>query len=391
MTDTGLQIDRDYLVATLQALVRINSINPTLVPGAPGEAEIGAYIAAKYEKLGLQVRIDELEPARFNVTGMLPGTGGGRSLLLNAHMDTVGVEGMSIEPFDPVIRDGRLYGRGAQDMKASLAAMMATAKALSEAGIRLRGDLILAAVADEEHSSIGTEALVRTLHADGAIVTEPTDLAICRAHRGFQWYEIETYGRAAHGSRYQEGIDANLHMGRVLAELDVLAKELVNRDPHPLMGPPSLNAALLNGGTEASIYADRCLLQMERRTIAGESQAGTQAELQAILDRQAAKDPQFRAELRFIFERTPFEVAAEAPIVTAVDRAAAGVLAKPPTHSGQTFWTDAALHADAGTETVLIGPIGAGLHSAEEWVDIDSAVQLAEILARAAIEYCGVA
>lgn len=389
METPTFSIDDTYLTTTAQELVRINSINPSLTPDGPGEAEIGAYVADHIERLGLAVKVSEIEPRRVNVTGRWKGSGGGRSLLLYAHTDTVGVEGMTIDPFGAETREGRLYGRGSYDMKTSLAAILAAVKALRDAGISLKGDLLIAAVADEEHSSIGTEALVREVHADGAIVTEPTDLALCRAHRGFLWYEIETIGRAAHGSRYQEGIDANLHMGRVLAELDALAQDLVQRDPHPLMGPPSLNAAILQGGTELSTYPDRCLLKMERRTIAGETETDCRRELQTILDRLAAEDPVFQADLRFIFERRPLEVPPQAEIVQVVERAAQNALGVLPEHIGQTYWTDAALLAEAGMETVLIGPRGKGLHSAEEWVELESASRLAQILAWSAMDYCG--
>lgn len=383
-------IDTPYLTQTTQELVRINSINPSLTPDGPGEAEIGDYLADQLNQLGLAVSTNEIEPGRVNVLGMMQGVGDGRTLLLNAHTDTVGVEGMTIDPFEAEIRAGRLYGRGAYDMKASLAAMLAAVKALRDAGVELQGDVLITAVADEEHSSIGTEALLQHVHADGAIVTEPTDLVICRAHRGFIWYEIETIGRAAHGSRYQEGIDANLHMGRVLAELDALSQALVARKPHPLMGPPSLNAAILRGGTEVSTYADRCLLKMERRTIAGETEASCRQELQQILDQLTSHDEDFEALLRFIFERRPFEVPASATIVQVLDRACHDVLDTMPEHIGQTFWTDAAIFADAGMETVLLGPRGHGLHAAEEWVDLESVSQLAQILTRAAIKYCGI-
>ena len=207
MAKYSFSIDQDYLTRTTQQLVHINSINPSLTSEGKGEAEIGAYIAEKLELLGLDMTTTEIEPGRVNVVGVFKGSGGGRSLLLNAHLDTVGVEGMDIDPFSGEIRDGRLYGRGSQDMKASLAAMMAAAKALVDAHITLRGDLLITAVADEEYASIGTETLIKAFTADAAIVTEPTDMHVCRTHRGFIWFDIETFGRAAHGSRYAEGID----------------------------------------------------------------------------------------------------------------------------------------------------------------------------------------
>lgn len=380
-------INRDYVIQTLADMVRINSVNPSLSAGGKGEAEIGAYVAEALGALGLEVTTYELGPNRANVVGILPGRGGGRSLLLNAHMDTVGVEGM-VDPFGAAIQDGRLYGRGAQDMKGSLAAMMAAAKALIDAGLALAGDLLITAVADEEYASIGMEHLVKTVTADAAIVTEPTDLTLCLAHRGFIWYEVEALGRAAHGSRYAEGIDANMRMGRFLAHLDLLEKELRQRTPHPLAGPPSLHAALLHGGTEVSMYAAHSRLTLERRTIPGEEQDQATAELQAIIDHLAAEDPTFRATVRPTFRRDPFEISAQAPIAQSVERAMVKRLGREPAHSGQTFWTDAALLAEVGVDTVLLGPIGQGLHSAEEWVDVQSVIDLAAILAETAEDFC---
>ncbi len=383
-----LAVDERYVLDTLTRLVQIDSSNPALTPGAPGEAEIAAHVADEMAGLGLDVTVDEVRPGRPNVVGRRAGAGQGRSLMLNGHVDTVGVEGMA-DPFSAAVRDGRLYGRGAYDMKASLAAMLGAVRALADADITLAGDLVIAAVADEEHASLGTEHLCERVWCDGAIVAEPTDLAICRAHRGFIWYRIETTGRVAHGSRYQEGVDANLRMGRVLAALDELAGDLIHRDPHPLMGPPSLNASLLEGGSEISVYAARSVLQMERRTIAGESVEGCTEELQAILDRLADEDPTFSGSLESFFSRDPFDVPADAAIVQAVESAARDVLGRTPEHVGQTFWTDAALLAGAGIETVLIGPSGHGLHSAEEWVDLASVYRLTRILAQAAVNYCG--
>jgi acetylornithine deacetylase len=381
-------IDRNYLIKILSDLIRINSINPNLSPEGKGEAEIGAYVANILDSIGLDVKIYEIKPDRVNVIGTLKGTGNGHSLILNAHMDTVGVNGMVIDPFNPVIKDGRLYGRGAQDMKGSLAAMIAAVKALVDSGTNLAGDLYVAAVADEEYISIGTEELIQQVNADAAIVTEPTNLTIGRAHRGFIWYDVETKGRAAHGSRYQEGVDANMRMGRFLAKLDELEVELRHRTPHPLVGPPSLHAARLQGGTEISIYAADCLLQIERRTIPGESETQVTGELQEIIDRLASQDPTFNAMVKPTFQREPFEISPDAPIVLALEKAITQRTGQFPTHTGQSFWTDAALFAGVGIDTILYGPRGHGLHSEEEWVDIDSVLDLAYILADTALDYC---
>ncbi|MCP4416470.1 MAG: M20/M25/M40 family metallo-hydrolase, partial [Chloroflexi bacterium] len=371
-----LMMDHEYIVQTLIDLVRINSVNPSLSPSGSGEAEIGAYVAAALNDLSLDVITYELAPNRVNVVGILRGSGNGRSLLLNAHMDTVGVDGMSIDPFGAKIENGRLYGRGSQDMKGSLAAMMGVAKAFVDGGVELAGDLLITAVADEEYASIGMEHLVKTVTPSysslAAIVTEPTDLTLCRAHRGFIWYDVEIIGRAAHGSRFSEGIDANMRMGRFLARLDKLEQELRQRPPHPLAGVPSLHASLLQGGTEVSMYAASSHLTIERRTIPGETEAQATAELQTIIDQLAAKDTTFKATLTPTFQRAPFAVSEQAAIVKTVEQTITNRLGSKPAHTGQTFWADAALLAEAEIETVLLGPIGQGLHSAEEWVDVQS-------------------
>jgi acetylornithine deacetylase len=382
----SLEIDELFLTQTLSDLIQIDSRNPSLAPDGPGEAAIGTYLAERLTALGLEGAVHDLESRRVNVVGILRGAGGGRSLLLNGHIDTVGVEGMA-EPFSGAIRSGRAYGRGSQDMKGGLAAMLAAVKALAEAPARLAGDVIFTAVADEEYLSLGMADLVRHYTADAAIVTEPTDLTIGCAHRGFIWYDVETFGRAAHGSRYTEGIDANLRMGRFLAELDHLEQALRQRAPHPLVGPPSLHAAILHGGTEISTYAAHCLLQIERRTIPGESQAQATGELQAIIDRLADEDATFDATVRPTVARAAFEIDPAAGIVRAV-AAAAQRLGAAPQVGGVSFWSDAALLAEAGIPTVLLGPTGGGLHSAEEWVTVQSVVDLAHILAETAGEFC---
>jgi acetylornithine deacetylase len=381
-------VDRTYATETLARLVQINSINPLLVPGAPGEAEIGGFIDASLRAAGLETQTFEPEPGRTTVLGTLRGTGGGRSLMLNAHVDTVGITGMA-EPFSGAIRDGRLFGRGSYDMKGSLAAGMAAAKAVRDSGRALRGDLLVAAVADEEYGSLGTRDLLTRVRTDAAIVTEPTALETCLAHKGYLWIRVEVAGRAAHGSKFELGIDANMKMGQFLYALARLERELRSRPPHPLVGPPSLHAALLHGGAGLSTYAPSSTVQIERRTIPGETEAQAVAEIQAIVDCLADADPDFHASVNAFFVRDPFEVSSDAAIVQAVDRAATQVCGVAPAHIGDTPWMDAALLQAAGVETVVIGAAGTGAHSDVEWVDVQSVIQLAEILARTAADYCG--
>jgi acetylornithine deacetylase len=246
----------------------------------------------------------------------------------------------------------------------------------------------VAAVADEEYGSLGTTDLIGRYSVDGAIVTEPTNLEICLAHKGYLWIEVETTGRAAHGSRFTEGIDANMRMGRFLADLDALETKLRTGPAHPLVGPPSLHAAMLSGGTGLSTYAAACTVKIERRTIPGETDEEAIAQVQDIVDRLAARDPTFHAAVRPFFARRPFEVSPNAAIVKTLCEVSQGVLGRVPRFVGDTPWMDAALLAGAGIETVVMGPVGSGEHSIEEWVDIASVCQMAEILARTAIAYC---
>jgi len=356
----------DPTLTLLRDLVAIDSVNPSLVPGARGEAEVARRIAAELESIGLAVNITEVTPGRPNVVGTLRGNAPGRSLMLCGHIDTVGVAGME-RPFDPVERDGRLYGRGAQDMKGGVAAMIGAARVIAESGGLARGQLIVAAVIDEEHASLGADALVATSRADAGVVTEPTDLDIAVAHKGFQWLEIETRGRAAHGSRPLEGRDAIMRMGRVLSALETLDRTLQSGRSHPLLGTASLHASTVQGGREWSSYPDRCVLQVERRTLPGESDTAALDEARTILGALRDGDPEFDAAASLTFGRQPYEIDAADPLPGLLSAAARGV-GHESRHVGMTFWTDAAILGAAGIPSVLFGPGGAGLHSVEEYV-----------------------
>ena len=381
-------VDRKFIKDLLVRLVQKDSRNPDMVEDGPGEEEIGKDVAGVLEELGLQVRTYHLAPKRVNVVGVLPGKGGGRSLILNGHLDTVGVDEMK-DPFSGEIREGRLYGRGSQDMKGSLAAMLGAIKTLVDGNISLAGDLIFTAVADEENQSLGTIELVKEIRADGAIVTEPTDMVLVAAHRGWIWYEVEVEGLAAHGSRYQEGRDAILMMGRFLVELEKHSQELIKRPGHPLTGPPSIHTSLIKGGSDMCTYPPRCLVSIERRTVAGESETEVREEIQKILDHLREEDSEFKSNLTLIAQRSPLDTRLDSRLIEVLQEAYASKRGTKPEISGAAYWTDAALLAEQGMEAVLIGPVGAGLHGAEEWVDLDSVYELAEILAETAVLYCG--
>jgi len=376
----------DPAIRLLRDLVAINSVNPTLVPGAPGEAEIAAAVAAAMRGFGLDVQIHDAAPGRPNTVGILEGRRQGRTLMFCGHVDTVGVAGMEA-PFTPVHTNGRLYGRGAEDMKSGVAAMIDAARVVAESGGLDSGRLIIAAVVDEEHSSIGADALVAEWSADAAVVTEPTGLEIAVSHKGFAWVEVEVRGTAAHGSRPAEGEDAILRMGRVLRHLEALDRDLQARRPHPLLGNGSLHASVIEGGRELSSYPDYARLQMERRTLPHEPVSIALDEVRAILEGLRLEDPTFRGTARGVFGRPAYELPAdhELPQMLAdVVRHVGG----SPRIGGASFWTDAAVLGHAGIPSVLFGPGGAGLHSTEEYVNLADVMMCRNALAELARRFC---
>jgi acetylornithine deacetylase len=375
----------DSTIRLLHDLVAIDSVNPTLVPGAAGEGAVAEAIAGELRRLGLDVSVETVAPGRPNVIGVLEARAPGRTLMFCGHTDTVGVAGMA-DPFTPITRDGRLYGRGSQDMKGGVAAMIGAAGALAHRGLP-SGRVVVAAVVDEEHSSIGADALVAKWRADAAVVTEPTDLAVAVGHKGFEWIQIAVSGRAAHGSRPAEGQDAILRLGRVLARLEALDRRLQQQPPHPLVGVASLHASSISGGREWSCYPDAAILQMERRTRPGESPAAGIHEIEAICKGLSEEDPSFQARAEQVFTRPAYEIQASHELPRALAASVAHIGAAP-TFTGATFWTDAAVLGQAGIPSVLFGPGGAGLHSTEEYVVLAEVLSCRDALVELALRYC---
>jgi len=372
-------------IALLHQLVRIDSRNPSLVTGAPGEGAIARALGETLRAWGFDVSIPEAAPGRPNVVARI-GRPGGRTLLFNGHMDVVGVEGMRHAPFDAEVRDGRLYGRGSCDMKGGVAAMCAAAARAAAQG--LDGEVIVAAVADEEYESLGTRSLVASgVRADAAIVTEPTRMAVNPAHRGFVWVELDFTGRAAHGSRYDLGVDAIRHAGLVIAALDQLQRDVLDRRTHPLLGHASLHASTISGGAGWSTYPDRCTLRIERRTLPGETTAQVLAEFEEARQRVAAYDATLDVQLRHILTQGPSDVAGDAPIVAALESA---MRAEGETvlHEGMSAWTDAAILNDAGIPAICYGPGDITLaHADEEWVPVDEVERATRVLTRLALDW----
>jgi acetylornithine deacetylase len=370
----------------LEALVRINSVNPDLVPGGPGEAEISRFIAGWLGARGFEVTVLEPAPGRPTVVGVAKGSGGGKTLMFNGHTDTVALEPFEGDPLEPVVKDGKLYGRGSYDMKAGVAAMLVAAATAKEE--KLRGDIIVACVCDEEVASIGSFDLVGHFTADAAIVTEPTDHALIVAHKGFVWTTVTTHGVAAHGSRFDLGVDAIAQMGKVLVALERLDASLRERPAHPRLGYGSVHAGTITGGQGYSSYAASCTLTIERRTLPGETPAVVEAELRDLLESIKRADSSFSYTLEIGLTREPFEIAENHDFVRLMARHATAALEEPPELTGVGFWADTSPLSRAGIPCLMFGATGAGAHAEVEYVDLDSLELIARVYEAVAKEFC---
>lgn len=379
----------DDVVSLTQRLVQIDSSSPDAA--GPGETSIARYVTAWLQHRDIECHWIENTAGRPSVVGIVRGSGGGKSLMFNGHIDTVTLEGYEGDPLGGSIANGNIYGRGAADMKSGLAAAML---ALSSAkGLRdLKGDVILAAVSDEEADSIGTEQVLEAgWRADAAIVAEPTEMAIINTHKGYALFEIDVYGVAAHGSRPDLGIDAICKAGYFLVELDRYAQDIQNRfdqSNKPATSAPSIHTGVIRGGQEVNSYPAHCTVSIERRTIAGETHDTVRAELLAILEKLAVDVPDFRFDLRTTSYRSSYSIAREHSFVQLVVEHATRSLGTAPPVRGETYWTDMALLSDAGIPGVIWGPKGYGLHSKTEWVEIESVHQLAESFIAIAADFC---
>ncbi|MDH5760381.1 MAG: M20/M25/M40 family metallo-hydrolase [Gemmatimonadota bacterium] len=364
-------------VALARTLVSTPSVNPSLTTGGAGEGEVARLCATWLERWGFDVDVVEVAPLRWNVIAQLDGAG--PTLLLNGHIDTVGVAGMTIPPFSGRVEDGRILGRGACDMKGGIASLLAAAYRLSRSGPR--PGLVVALTADEEHASLGMARLMESgVRADMAVVCEPTSLAVMPAHKGFVWVKATFRGRAAHGSRPDIGVDAIQHAGRYLALLDGYSRDLAGKEPHPLLGYGSVHAGLIEGGSAESVYPDWCEVVLERRTLPGETESGVESEFRALLDRLAGQVPDLKAELEVTLARPGTEVGTDSPLVQGLlDASGRHDVVRPI--EGMTAWVDAAYLNEAGIPAVCFGPGSiAQAHAAEEWVDVREVEVCADIL-----------
>ncbi len=376
-------IDKELTTRLLQDMVRINSVNPGLDDLGAGETDVAAWIADLCRSWGLDVELQETAYERPNVIATWRGTGGGQSVLLTGHTDTVSLENMLGDPLDGRVEGNRLYGRGSYDMKGGLASILGAVEALRREGFQPRGDVILGFVTDEEYLSIGTDALVQHIKPDAAILTEPTELRLCIAHKGFAWINLVTHGVAGHGSLYQTGVDAIAHMGRLLAALERFEREIFPARQHPLLGRASAHASMISGGLGLSTYPDHARLQVEHRLLPDETGDDVLTLWEDVLDVLTDADSRFNGEVELEFYRPGYEIALDAPIVQTVQNAATEIMGKAPEVYGMWAWLDSAILGRAGIPTVIFGPGGRGAHAAVEWVNLDDVFTCAQVLADA--------
>lgn len=364
--------------ALARALVRVPSVNPSLEEGGTGESEVAEVCARWLEGWGFRVERSLAAPGRANVVARLGA--GPRRVLLNGHLDTVGVGGMTVPPFDGAVVDGRLLGRGSCDMKGGIASILSAAAALSREGWN-EGELVVALVADEEHASIGAQALVEAgLTADLCVVCEPTSLAVAPAHKGFAWTQVVVHGRAAHGSRPERGIDAIRHMGHLLVSLSEIEAALEVAPPHPLLGRGSIHAGTVVGGRAPSVYPDLCSLVLERRLLPDEPEERAEAEIRELVERLTARIPDFRAVVTGGLTRPGSEVAEDHPLVVGLLEAMVG-RGLPAVTAPMSAWVDAAVFNGAGIPSVCFGPGSIEqAHAADEWCPIEEIELAARVL-----------
>lgn len=382
----------DEPIALTQTLTQIDSSNVTLSAAAgAGEARIVDYISAWLAHRDIEAHRVETVPGRPSVVGVVRGSGGGKSLMLNGHVDTVSLASYDDKPLSGHVSDkyGRpaIFGRGCLDMKSGLAAALSTLAAIKKSGQTLRGDVILAAVSDEEDASQGTRDLIEAgWKADGAILPEPTNGTIMPSHKGFLWVEVDILGVAGHGSNPATGVDSILLAGKFLNALEGYQKRLPVDD---FLGPASLHCGLIKGGEEPSSYPAKCTITVEFRTIPGQTDESIMQDMKKLLADIAKDTPDFKyAEPRSVISRPTQKIPLDHPLIQKMTQLATKSMGRAPSIEGAAIWCDAALLTQSGTPAIVFGPSGEGLHAKEEWVDIESIKQVSEVLYNLVFDFC---
>jgi len=385
------KIDENETLSLVKKLVSVNSVNPCIEKGK-GEIEVSKCIAEYLEKVGLEVKTQEVVDGRFNVVATLKGSGNGRNLMFNGHTDTVGIRNMSIDPLKPVVENGRLHGRGSCDMKGPIAAIMIALKTLAESKMELKGSVSLSTVVGEEFDNVGANKLVTDKHftklTQALVVAEPTALQLAIKHKGFANVEVEVEGKAAHGSVPEKGIDAIEKAAKIIVEIENLKKEFALKKD-PLLGQPKIHASTIEGGREWSVVPDRCIVRFEIRTIPGYATNQAVKDVERIIHELARKDPDLKAKVGLFLSGEPLNTSPEDPMIKGLKKAIKTVKAVEPQIIGLPFYTEAAIFAKAlNIPACIIGPGDiAQAHSADEFVKMSEVIEAARIYALTACDF----
>lgn len=375
--------DQRELTALLSDLVRIESINPDYPGGSQGEANLLRYAADYFDQNGIVYHIQEVLPGRHNLIACLPGrTRGG--VCLEAHMDTVTAAGMTIDPYDPVVKDGCLYGRGSCDTKGSLACMMYSMVLLKRLNIVPETDIYLAAVVDEEFRYRGVLRLLESgFPCRYALVGEPTGLDIATACKGVMRFPLVTAGKAGHGARPEEGHNAIQDMGEVLHLIQNQMIPELKRRTHPMLGTPTVNVGVIQGGTLVNIIPDQCRVEVDYRTLPGQTYETIAAEFYALVSEQRKRDPLFQFTVGDpLLTDYAMETPSESGIVKAAVAASDDILGSH-TLKGVSYCCDGTKFYRAGVETIIFGPGDiAQAHAACEFIDLSHLAPAAEMYAQ---------
>jgi acetylornithine deacetylase/succinyl-diaminopimelate desuccinylase-like protein len=382
-------IERNEVINLISELVRIDSVNPWLVAGGTGEAQVAAFIRDWLEKLGVEVKSEEVEAGRNNLIARWPGTGSGESLCLYAHLDTVGCALWRERALDPRVEEDRLYGLGSADDKGHCAAAMLTMKSLIERGVRLDGDLWLALLVDEEGTSSGAFHFAERYKPGAMLVLEPFGLGrVNITHQGFGWLDIIVRGKAAHGSAPDVGVDAILHMAEVITRLGKLDREKFAASPHPLNDKTVFHTSTITGGTDYATYPDLCVLGIEIGTQPGESIQDRVEEIEAIFADVKKSYPNFNGSVEVKLAREPFVARGHERFLDILIAELEKELGTPVETVGENAWGDAQIFQDAGIPTLMIGACGDHFHAPDEWVSISEMVKLVRIVENTAMQFC---
>jgi len=384
------EIGRDTLVSLAQELIRIPSAVKGIDEGR--ELEMANFIAQRLENSGFKVTLQEPREGRPNVIATLRGTGGGCSLMLNGHLDTVETEGMTVEPLTGKVKDGELYGRGSVDMKGALAAFILIGETVQRLGVELKGDLIISGCVDEEGRAIGSQAMAKSLSGiDAAIVGEATGMKIGTAHKGLTFITLRTHGKATHGSSPQHGINAIMAMNQVLTAFDDELPKRFEERRHPTLGPPTYNVGVIRGGYRANVVPDRCEVEIDRRMVPGETVQSVLGETEAILGRLRQQDPTLKVEADVLdwVKALPMEVSKDEPVIRCISKSLRNI-GKEPELTTLPYWTDASSFVNlAHIPAVVFGPGDISqAHSATEHIDIEELYTYAKVTALTALNFC---